>query len=231
VTRNEPENVVTHPTEAEPLTVDVVSDVVCPWCYLGKRRLEQAIALADIPVAVRWHPFQLDPTIPPGGKSRRAYLEGKFGSMERVAPTHANIAAAGAEIGIPFHFDRIERSPNTLDAHRLSRWAAAAGRQDEVVEALFRAYFTDGRDIGDPAVLSEIAGEAGLDADAIAARLASEEDRAEVEAEIASAQQIGVTGVPTYIVAGRYGVVGAQAPEALAKAFRDIAAGGAVTVD
>ncbi len=215
------------PTDLKPLTIDVVSDVVCPWCFIGKQRLEKAIALSDAPVAVRWHPFQLDPTIPPEGKSRREYLEGKFGSAERIAELHRNIAAAGASEGIDFAFDKIEVSPNTLDAHRLIRWAEedgqGNGKQEAVVDALFRAYFLEGRDIGDHAVLAEIAEAAGMDRARVAARLTTDEDRHEVAAEIASAQRIGVTGVPTFIIASRYGVVGAQAPATLAQAFAEAA--------
>jgi predicted DsbA family dithiol-disulfide isomerase len=207
----------------KPLAIDVVSDVVCPWCFIGKRRLEKAIALSGVPVAVRWHPFQLDPTIPPEGKSRRAYLEAKFGTAERIAELHRNVAAAGAAEGIDFAFDRITVSPNTLAAHRVVRWAGEDGKQEAVVEALFRAYFLEGRNIGDHAVLTEIAEKAGMDRARVEARLASDEDRREVASEINSAQRIGVTGVPTFIIASRYGVVGAQAPETLAQAFAEAA--------
>ncbi len=200
-------------TNLKPLVIDVVSDVVCPWCFIGKRRLEKAIAMSEVPVAVRWHPFQLDPTIPPEGKSRRDYLEAKFGTPERIAALHENVAAAGAREGIDFAFDKIEVSPNTLDAHRLVRWAAEDGHQEAVVDALFRAYFLEGRDIGNHDVLGKIAAGVGMDGARVAARLASDEDREEVSADIASAQRIGVTGVPTFILANRYGVVGAQAPE------------------
>jgi predicted DsbA family dithiol-disulfide isomerase len=211
-------------TALKPLVIDVVSDVVCPWCFVGKRRLEKAIAIAAVPVAVRWHPFQLDPTIPPEGKDRRAYLEAKFGTAERIAELHQAIAAAGASEGIDFAFDRIAVSPNTLAAHRLIRWAAAEGKQEAIVDALFRAYFLEGRDIGDAEVLADIAAAAGMDRTRVAARFASDEDRAEVESEIRSAQSVGVTGVPTFILAGRYGVVGAQAPQVLAEAFAQVAA-------
>jgi predicted DsbA family dithiol-disulfide isomerase len=206
-----------------PLAIDVVSDVVCPWCFIGKRRLEKAIAMADVPVAVRWHPFQLDPTIPPEGKDRRAYLEDKFKDPARIAAMHRNIETLGADEGIPFAFDRITVSPNTLDAHRLIRWAAEDGCQEALVEALFRAYFLDGRDIGDRAVLADIAESAGMDRERAAARLATSDDLQAVQSEIASAQSIGVTGVPTFILGGRYGVVGAQSPDVLAKAFADAA--------
>ena len=205
---------------ADMLSVDVISDVVCPWCYIGKRRFEKAVAKAGIPVKLEWRPYQLDPTIPPEGKPRRAYLEAKFGSPERIAQIHATIAAAGAEEGIAFAFERIEVSPNTLDAHRLIRWAGEAGCQDAVVEALFAAYFLDGRNIGDRAVLAEIAAAHGMDDEVTASRLAAGDDREEVRQEIETAQRIGVTGVPTFILASRYAVVGAQPPDAIAAALR-----------
>ncbi len=207
----------------EPVSVDVISDVVCPWCFIGKRRLEQAVALTQTPLTIRWRPFQLDPTIPPEGKDRRAYLEQKFGSAERIEEIYERVAAAGAEVGIPFAFDRIKVSPNTLDAHRLIRWAAESGRQDAIVEALFRAYFFDGKDIGDRAMLADIAEAAGMDRTEINRRLASDDDRADVRADIVASQRIGVTGVPTYILASRYGLVGAQPAEELARAFAQVA--------
>jgi predicted DsbA family dithiol-disulfide isomerase len=206
------------------LTLDVVSDVVCPWCFIGKRRLEKALGLADVPLTIRWRPFQLDPTIPPEGKSREEYLRRKFGSDERIRRLHDNVANVGAKDGIDFAFDRIAVSPNTLDAHRLIRWAGAAGVQEEIVEALFRAYFLEGRNIGDHTVLVSIAAAAGMDREMVAARLASEEDRAVVRQEIEAAQQMGVSGVPTFIIASRYALVGAQPAEELAAALRNVAA-------
>lgn len=207
----------------QPLAIDVVSDVVCPWCYLGKRRLERALSLAGVDSTVRWRPFRLDPTIPPGGLDRHEYLTKKFGSVEAVAPAHARLTALGKEEGIDFRFDRITRSPDTVDAHRVIRWAGA-DRQDAMVERLFRAYFTEGRDIGDQEVLAALAGDVGLDATAIARRLATDEDRAEVEAEIDNAYRIGVTGVPGFILDGRYAVMGAQPAKTLADAIAQVAA-------
>jgi len=207
----------------EVLAVDVISDVVCPWCFIGKRRLEKAIAAAGLPLRIRWRPYQLDPTIPPAGKDRHAYLEAKFGSAERIRQLQANVAASGASEGIDFAFDRIAVSPNTLDAHRLVRWAGESGRQDEVVEALFRAYFLEGRNVGDHEVLADIAAATGMDRKNVAARLASGADRAAVSAEVEEAQRIGVTGVPTFILAGRYALVGAQPAEEIAAALRAIA--------
>jgi predicted DsbA family dithiol-disulfide isomerase len=211
-----------------PLSVDVVSDVVCPWCYIGKRRLEHAASTAGLPLVVRWRPFQLDPTIPPEGKDRDAYLTAKFGSKERIRALHSNVVSVGASEGIAFAFDRIRVSPNTLDAHRLVRWAGESGQQSEIVEALFRAYFLEGRDIGDHRELVLVAESCGLDAATIAADLDSPRDRESVAAEIAEAQRIGVTGVPTFILDGRYGLVGAQPSAQLAAAMRDAAASAAV---
>lgn len=207
----------------KPITVDVISDVVCPWCFIGKRRLERALALSDTPVTIHWRPFQLDPTIPPEGKDRRAYMEAKFGSPEKIASIHAHITKLGGELGIPFAFDRIKVSPNTLDAHRLIRWAGEANLQGPVVEALFRAYFIDGRDLGNRDVLAGIAGGAGMDRAEITRRLATDDDKAEVRADIVASQRIGVTGVPTYILANRYGLVGAQPAEELARAIAQVA--------
>ena len=206
-----------------PLTIDVISDVVCPWCYIGKRRLERAVSEADLPLAIRWRPYQLDPTIPAGGKDRKQYLEEKFRDPQRIRQMHEALAAAGEAEGITFEFERIAVSPNTLDAHRLVRWAEDRGCQDAIVEALFRAYFVDGRDIGDCGVLADLAVECGFDRDLLAARLASDEDRAAVRAEIDQAQRIGVSGVPTFILAGRYGLVGARPPGEIARALRLVA--------
>jgi predicted DsbA family dithiol-disulfide isomerase len=207
----------------EPLAIEVVSDVVCPWCFVGKRRLERAVASAEVPVTIRWHPYQLDPTIPPGGKSRREYLVAKFGSEDRIRQLQRNIENVGAAEGIDFAFDRIAVSPNTLDAHRLIRWAGEARAVDAVVEALFRAYFLEGRDIGDHAVLADIAASCGMERDEVVRRLASDEDLAAVRGAVQAAQRLGVTGVPTFILAGRYAVVGAQPADALANAITSIA--------
>ncbi|MBZ8132477.1 DsbA family oxidoreductase [Afifella sp. IM 167] len=206
------------------LSVDIVSDVMCPWCYIGKRRLEKAAARAEMPLDIRWRPYQLDPTLPPEGKDRQVYLSEKFGSPDRAEEIYANIRAAGEMEKIAFAFEKIEVSPNTIDAHRLIRWAAGAGVQDVVVEKLFSAYFVEGRRIGEAAVLVEIAREAGMDGDLAASLLAGEADRQKVMEEIDLARQMGVTGVPTFIVGGRYAVVGAQSPEVLLEAFTAAAA-------
>jgi predicted DsbA family dithiol-disulfide isomerase len=206
------------------VTVDVVSDVVCPWCYIGKRRLEAALATRpDVVVDVRWRPFQLDGTIPQGGIPRQTYLANKFGGPDKITEIYSRIAGVGREVGIAFDFAAITRSPNTLDAHRLIRWAAEPGLQGAVVEALFRAYFLDGRDIGDHAVLADVAAQAGLDA-GIAARLASDSDKDAVAEEIRMASELGVQGVPFFIFEGRYGVSGAQSAEVLEEIIDQVTA-------
>jgi predicted DsbA family dithiol-disulfide isomerase len=205
--------------ESEPLTIDIVSDVVCPWCYLGEKRLEAALAEAPRPVALRWHPYQLDPTIPAGGLDRAEYMAKKFGKSGRLQSVHDNLVRLGAEVGLPFAFDKIKRAPNTLDAHRLIRWANPAGVQGKVVDRLFKAYFVEGRDIGDRIVLIDIAQEYGLDAGPVEKLLAEGADVDLVRDEIAQAQAIGVSGVPFFIFAGRLGVPGAQEPSVLLKAM------------
>jgi predicted DsbA family dithiol-disulfide isomerase len=203
------------------LVVDVVSDVVCPWCYLGEKRLDAAIAQEPQPVVIRWRPYQLDPTIPEGGLDRAAYMEKKFGKGGRLKTVHDNLMRLGAEVGLPFAFEKIKRAPNTLDAHRLIRWAASAGAQREVVDRLFQAYFVEGRDIGERAVLIDIAKESGLDGDLVERLLKEGADADEVRREIAEAQAIGVTGVPYFIFAGRLAVPGAQDPETLRRAMAE----------
>ncbi len=208
-------------TPADPMTVDVVSDVVCPWCYVGKRRLELALEQAeDIEVEVRWRPFQLDPTIPEGGVDREDYFREKFGDLSRVAAIHERLKELGDGVGIRFAFERIARTPNTLDAHRLIRWASIEGAGEEVVEKLFSLFFEDAADLGDIDVLVEAAVAAGLPGDLVRRLLESDADRDEVREEIATVQRMGVTGVPCFIIDGRYAVMGAQEPEAIIAALR-----------
>jgi predicted DsbA family dithiol-disulfide isomerase len=209
------------------LTIDVVSDVVCPWCYLGEKRLEAALVDAPGPVVVRWRPYQLDPTIPEGGLDRAEYMEKKFGKSGRLQSAHDNLRRLGAEVGVPFAFDKIKRSPNTLDAHRLIGWSASAGVQAAVVDRLFKAYFVEGRDLGDRKVLVEIAADCGLDAERVQALFADDADVGRVRQEIEQAQSMGVSGVPFFIFGGRVGVPGAQEPsvlrQAMAQARREMA--------
>ena len=172
---------------------------------------------------VRWRPYQLDPTLPPGGRDRREYLEAKFGGPQRAAAIYARIEEAGREEGIAFAFDRIAVSPNTLDAHRIIRWAGSAGEgvQDRVVEALFKAFFEEGRDIGSHDVLIEIADAAGMDEAVVRDLLASDRDVEAVRAEIAQAQAMGVTGVPCFIIDRRHAVMGAEPAERLVEILRE----------
>jgi predicted DsbA family dithiol-disulfide isomerase len=201
------------------LTIDIVSDVVCPWCYLGEKRLEAALQGEAGPVEVRWRPYQLDPTIPEEGLDRTEYIEKKFGKSGRLQSVHDNLTRLGAQLGLPFAFDKIKRSPNTLDAHRLIRWAGSAGVQAEVVDRLFKAYFVEGRDIGDRAVLVEIASQCGLDAGQVERLLANGADADLVRQEIEQAQAMGVSGVPFFIFGGRLGVPGAQEASVLRQAI------------
>ena len=209
---------------ASPLSIDIVSDVVCPWCYIGKRRLEAALARrasSDAPVQVRWLAFQLNPDIPTGGVDRRSYLEQKFGGPERARQIYARIKTAGEEVGIAFDFDRIVRQPNTFDAHRLIAWAQDVDldASDALVERLFRAYFIEGVYIGDIDALARLAGDAGFDAAAARAWLASDAGRAAIQAEEQRARALGVSGVPFFVFNERLAVSGAQPPEVLLAAM------------
>ena len=205
------------------LFIDVVSDVVCPWCYIGKRKLEAALArLGDEPglaVTVRWHPYELNPDLPAQGVPRAAYLEAKFGGTDRADAIYARVRAAGAEVDIPFAFERIRLQPNTFDAHRLITWAQERGGADALVERLFRAYFTEGRYIGAVDELVALAAEVDLPADESRAMLAADAYRGEVEAEFREARDAGISGVPFFIFNGRTAVSGAHDPETLLEAI------------
>jgi predicted DsbA family dithiol-disulfide isomerase len=198
------------------MQIDVISDTVCPWCYIGKRRLARALEMRpEVEFDTQWRPYFLDPNIPREGADRRTYMAAKFGdSARRNAMTEA-LKAEGAKEGIPFEFDKIERRPNTLDSHRLIRWASTAGIQDSVVERLFAAYFIEGRDIGDPAVLEFLAADAGMDSLEVAELLAGDTDLANVEREAKLAGEMGITGVPTFIFASKFVLSGAREPEVL----------------
>lgn len=204
----------------EPFTLHIVSDVMCPWCYIGKRRFERAMTMVDAgDIDIRWRPFQLDATIPEKGMDRQEYLARKFGSAERAEEVYAPIRAAGEEEGIPFAFERITVAPNTLNAHRLIRWAHPAGVQDAMVERLFKLYFIEGGDLSDIDVLADAAGEVGLEREVAARLLAGDVDIEETRQEIAAAQHIGITGVPTFLIDSRYAVIGAQQGETIAAAI------------
>ena len=202
------------------ITLDIVSDTVCPWCYIGKRRLERALAeRPGLDIRVGWRPFQLNPDSPRSGMARPQYLSLKFGGPERAQRIYAAVSMAGQQEGLGFRFDAIPRQPNTLDSHRLIRWSEDAGVQDRLVEILFRRYFIDGHDIGDAAVLGDAAAEAGMDGQAVRARLADGEDLELVKQEEAVARRLGINGVPTFIVNRRYAVSGAQEPSVLLHVF------------
>jgi predicted DsbA family dithiol-disulfide isomerase len=206
------------------LAIDVVSDVVCPWCYIGKRKLERALSELrsrepQLEIAVRWHPFQLNPDLPAAGMPRAAYLEAKFGGKARAAEIYARVRAVGAQVGIAFDFERIAQQPNTLDAHRLIAWAQRRGDADALVEALFRRYFIEGSFIGDRGELAAAAAACDLPEAEARALLASDALRAEIEAESREAQEAGITGVPFFIFNGRTAVSGAHEPATLLEAI------------
>ena len=204
--------------------IDVVSDVVCPWCYVGKRHLESALATlaeAGEPVpAVRWHPYELNPGLPAEGVDRREYLERKFGGPARAAQVYERVRRAGTQAGIAFDFERIALQPNTRDAHRLVAWVQTRGDAGPLVERLFRAYFVEGRFVGSHEVLANLAAEAGEDRDAALEFLGSGLGLDEVAQAEARASSLGITGVPFFIVDGRYGLSGAQPAEAFVEALR-----------
>lgn len=211
----------------ERVAIDIVSDVVCPWCYLGKARLELAIAEVqdEVGVDINWRPYRLNPEHPPQGVDHQADLAQKLGGKNAVERAHETLKTLGAQVGIAFNFDAIKIGPNTLDAHRLLYWAMMEDReiQDRVATALFKANFEEGRNVGDHAVLLDIAGRCGVNRDVIASLLASEADKDTVLSEIDAAQQMGVTGVPFFILDGQYAVSGAQTPDVFVNALRDIA--------
>ncbi|MEX5728967.1 putative DsbA family dithiol-disulfide isomerase [Rhodovulum iodosum] len=205
------------------LKLDILADPICPWCYIGKAQLDAALAAhPDHPFTIEWHPFQLNPDMPACGMDRAAYLEAKFGGKENAAKVYANIDSHAREAGIEIDWAAIARTPNTLDAHRLIHWAGIELRQHATVAALYEAYFHKGEDIGDHAVLAEVAGRAGLDAAAIARLLASEADKDQIRERDAHARARGVTGVPTFIVANAHVLTGAQPTELWNQAIAEV---------
>ncbi len=203
--------------------IDVVSDAICPWCFIGKRQMERAFALLapeGVCFSVQWRPFQLNPDMPVGGVERVAYRAAKFGSVARGRELNEQVAAAGRAVGIEFRHDRMLRTPNTVDAHRLVRRAETEGRQDSVIERIFQAYFTEGRDIGERATLADIAAEAGMDRDRILAFLSGAEGRDEVIAEDEAARRAGLDGVPAFALDGHILFTGAIPADNFAEALR-----------
>ena len=206
------------------MQLDVVSDTVCPWCYIGKKRLDQALEMhGGEGITLAWRPFQLDASIPEGGVDRKTYMEKKFGA-ERAKTVGNTIREFGEQVGIDFRFDRIERSPNTLDSHRLIRWAGTAGCQNEMVDILFRRYFEDGEDIGLHDVLIDAATEAQMDADIVRDLLTKDADKELIHREGELARQMGIQGIPSFVVNSQWVMVGAQEPETLVKMFNKLLA-------
>ena len=200
------------------LPIDVVSDVVCPWCYIGKRFLEQAIALKpEIPVDVRFRPYFLNPWVPREGMSREDYLIAKFGSVERYNANSGRVVEAAAFAGLTYARDKIKRQPNTLDCHRLIHWAGATGNATRMKQRLMELYFAEGGDLSDPEILVKAAMDCGLDGDHMRALLASDQDVEQVTQEANSAKEAGIDGVPCFIFGGVVAVSGAQVPEHLAQ--------------
>jgi predicted DsbA family dithiol-disulfide isomerase len=196
------------------IRLDIFSDPVCPWCYIGKTHLDRALERRpDHPFTVAWHPFQLNPDMPPEGVDRREYLEAKFGGKERAVQIYARVEEAAKTAGLDIDFASIPRVPNTLDAHRMIHWAGLEGKETAMVSALFRAYWREGRDIGQASVLAEIAGEIGMDKELAARLLATDADRDDLAARDMDARRKGVNAVPTFLIAQQYVLSGAQPPE------------------
>lgn len=211
-------------TSSHSLQIDVVSDVVCPWCYIGKHRLERALMLVqDVPVEVNWRPFFLNLWVPREGMSREDYLVTKFGSVEAYKGIASRVKEAAAEEGLQYNPERMQRQPNTLDCHRLIHWAGASGAASAMKQKLMELYFRDGGDLTQRDVLVQAAADVGLDANEIRERLGTDADADLVSAQAAEASGMGISSVPTYVFARQYAVSGAQPPEQLAAAIRQVA--------
>jgi predicted DsbA family dithiol-disulfide isomerase len=207
------------------MRIEIVSDVICPWCFIGKRRLEQAMAQRpDISFEIGWRPFQLNPDMPREGADRKSYLEAKFGGPERAKQIYARVSAEGAKEGIAFDFDGIRRTPNTLAAHSVLRWALSAGVQSELKERLFRLYFLEGQDIGDHQILADAAAGEGMDGALVRQLLDEGRDADIIQEEDMMARELGITGVPFFIFERKYGVSGAQPADALLQVIDKVAA-------
>jgi predicted DsbA family dithiol-disulfide isomerase len=206
-----------------PIRLDIFSDPVCPWCYVGKANLDRALAdHPDHPFVIQWHPFQLNPDMPAEGVSKRAYLEQKFGGKARVDAVHERLREVAKAAGVDMNPDKPQRIPNTLNAHRLIHWAGIEGVQQAVVNALMRAYWTEGRDIGDLPTLADIAGENGMDREATLRLLQSDADADDIAARDQDARHKGVRAVPTFLIAQQYVVSGAQPPETWGKVIEEL---------
>lgn len=193
------------------IQLDIISDPICPWCYIGKSNLDRAIeAAGHNPFTMVWRIFQLNPDMPAEGMDRKSYLERKFGGPEGARQIYSRIEATAKSVGLDVHFDRIERTPNTFDAHRLIRWSQSTGSQHAVVNQMFRRYFEEGEDISDRAILLDIADSAGMERDVVDRLLDSDAEREDLQSEEATARQMGVTGVPCFIINGEHVIQGAQ---------------------
>jgi len=214
------------------ITLDILSDPICPWCYIGKVQLDRALeARSDRPVVLAWHPFQLNPDMPRDGMDRREYLETKFGGKRQAVEVYGRIAEAAKAAALELDFGAIKRTPNTLDAHRLIQWAGIEGAQTRVVAALFAAYFKEGRDIGNAEVLADIADACGMDAAMVLRLLATDAEVDDIRARDAHSREMGVTGVPTFIIANQHAVPGAQPTELWTKVLDELAAQSEVEAD
>lgn len=206
-----------------PIKLDVLSDPICPWCFIGKTHLDKALAAEeDNPFVIEWHPFQLNPDMPEDGMDRRTYLENKFGGKEGAVRVYGQIAQHAEDAGIEIDFAAIQKTPNTVNAHRLIHWAGIEGKQNDVVDALFSAYFKEGRDIGDIETLADIADHAGMDAAVVTRLLKSDEDKQSIRDRDVHSRQMGVNSVPTFIVGSRHAVPGAQPPELWQKVIKEL---------
>jgi len=209
---------------SEPIKLDIMSDPICPWCYIGKAHLDKALAdHPDHPFVIEWHPFQLNPDMPAEGMDRRAYLEGKFGGKEGAVRAYAPVVEHAKAAGLTINFEAMKRTPNTLNAHRLIHWAGIEGRQIAAVSALFQAYFVDARDIGDVEVLADIADGIEMDAAVMAKLLQTDVDAQDIRDRDAHSRKMGITSVPTFIVGGKHAVPGAQPPELWAQVIAELA--------
>ena len=205
------------------IKLDIMSDPICPWCYIGKAHLDRALeSEPDHPFAIEWHPFQLNPDMPADGMDRRAYLEGKFGGKEGAVRAYAPVVEHAEKAGLKINFEAMQRTPNTLNAHRLIHWAGIEGRQTAAVSALFKAYFVDARDIGDAEVLADIADGIEMDASVVTRLLATDEDMEDIRKRDAHSREMGINSVPTFIVGGRHAVPGAQPPELWKKVLAEL---------
>lgn len=206
-----------------PVKLDVLSDPICPWCYIGKTHLDKALAAeGEHPFVIEWHPFQLNPDMPDTGMDRREYLERKFGGKDGAIRVYGQIAQHAEDAGIEIDFAAIQKTPNTVNAHRLIHWAGIEGKQNDIVDALFSAYFKEGRDIGDIETLADIADSVGMDASVVTRLLNSDEDKQAIRDRDTHSREMGVNSVPTFIVGSRHAVPGAQPPELWQKVIQDL---------